>query len=59
MNAAWTLGFAALVPFLCLGLLLWLARLEDTLADGLRPATVTPEPATEPAAVATRSPGGI
>lgn len=55
MNEALMLTFAAAVPFLCLGLLLWLARLEDTLTDGLEspasrqsllePATV---PATEP-----------
>ncbi len=35
MNEAITLTFAVAVPFLCLGLLLWLARLEDTLTDGL------------------------
>jgi hypothetical protein len=59
MNPAWSLAFAALVPFLCLGLLLGLARLEDTLTDGLevpakpRPAKQRPAEAvarTEPAA---------
>ncbi|HEU4511495.1 MAG TPA: hypothetical protein VFR87_00160 [Nocardioidaceae bacterium] len=45
MNEALTLTFAVAVPFLCLGLLLWLARLEDTLTDGLEPATATREPA--------------
>lgn len=34
MNQAITLAFAVMVPFLSLGLLLWLARLEDTLTDG-------------------------
>lgn len=48
MNEAIALAFAAAVPFLCLGLLLWLARLEDTLADGI----VTPAPTAEPAPVA-------
>lgn len=44
MNEAITLTFAAAVPFLCLGLLLWLARLEETLTDGPEP-TVKLEPA--------------
>lgn len=47
MNEAAALAFAAAVPFLLLGLLLWLARLEDTLGDGL--ATQTPDPAAAPA----------
>ena len=60
MNEAWMLTFAATVPFLCLGLLMWLARLEDTLTDGLEtpkatrdavPATAA-EPAAAPAAAA-------
>lgn len=46
MNEAITLTFAVAVPFLCLGLLLWLARLEDTLTDGLEAPTPTREPAT-------------
>ena len=45
MDSAWTLTFAAAVPFLCLGLLLWLARLEDTLTDGLPAPRATREPA--------------
>lgn len=45
MESAWTLVFAAMVPFLCLGLLLWLARLEETLTDGLPGAKATREPA--------------
>lgn len=45
MNEAITLTFAVAVPFLCLGLLLWLARLEDTLTDGLPGSTATREPA--------------
>lgn len=44
MNEAITLTFAAAVPFLCLGLLLWLARLEDTLTDGLDGPKSTREP---------------
>lgn len=49
-----TLAFAAAVPFLCLGLLMWLARLEETLTDGLESPTATREPAAAPAvAVAT------
>lgn len=55
MNEALMLTFAAAVPFLCLGLLLWLARLEDTLTDGLEtPASrqsllePAPAPATAP-----------
>jgi hypothetical protein len=43
-----------MVPFLCLGLLLWLARLEDTLTDGLEVPTATREPA--PVAAAEASP---
>lgn len=49
MNEAWMLTFAATVPFLCLGLLMWLARLEDTLGDGLEAPKATLEPATVPA----------
>ena len=45
MNEAITLTFAVAVPFLCLGLLLWLARLEDTLTDGLDAPKATREPA--------------
>jgi hypothetical protein len=49
MNPAWSLAFAALVPFLCLGLLLGLARLEDTLTDGLE-VPAKPRPAKQRAA---------
>ena len=50
MNEAFALTFAALVPFLLLGLVLWMARLEDTLTDGLEPVKATTrEPAPEPA----------
>ena len=46
MNDAWSIAFAALVPFLCLGMLLWMARLEETLGDGLaEPAEPSPAPA--------------
>jgi hypothetical protein len=45
MNEAWMLTFAAFVPFLCLGLLMWLARLEDTLGDGLESPKATREAA--------------
>jgi uncharacterized iron-regulated membrane protein len=50
MNEAWMLTFAAFVPFLALGLVMWLARLEDTLGDGLESPKATREAA---AAVAT------
>lgn len=55
MNEALMLTFAATVPFLCLGLLMWLARLEDTLGDGLESAkaTLEPAPATAAATAAT------
>ncbi len=54
MNEGFALTFAALVPFLLLGLVLWMARLEDTLTDGLEPAQATgePTPAQEPARAA-------
>ena len=48
MNPAWTLSFAVLVPFLCLGLLLLLDRLEDTLGDGLDTSKVDRESAPAP-----------
>ncbi len=61
MNPAWSLTFAALVPFLCLGLLLGLARLEDTLTDGLdapaRPRAAKPRPA-DPTAPGVAQPVG-
>jgi hypothetical protein len=45
------LAMALAVPFACLGLLIWLARLEDTLLDADDPtvqsagaASATPEP---------------
>ncbi len=47
MNEAIVLAFAVAVPFVCLGLLLWLARLEDTLTDGLPAPKVPREPAPE------------
>jgi hypothetical protein len=43
MNEALMLAFGLTVPFLCLGLLLWLARLEETLGDGLEVAKATRE----------------
>lgn len=43
MNQAWSLTFALAVPLFCLGLLLLLSRLEDTLGDGLEEATSTAE----------------
>lgn len=56
MNEAWMLTFALTVPFLCLGLLMWLARLEDTLTDGLEAPKPTldaaPATAADPAAAA-------
>jgi hypothetical protein len=56
MNEALVLTFAATVPLLCLGLLMWLARLEETLTDGLE----RPEPAettTTASPVAVETPG--
>lgn len=49
MNEAMMLTFGLTVPFLCLGLLMWLARLEDTLGDGLESTKATLEPAPAPA----------
>jgi hypothetical protein len=51
MDSAWALVFAVAVPFLCLGLLLWLARLEDTLTDGLAAPKATRDPAVKCAPV--------
>lgn len=52
MNEAMTLTFAAAVPFLALALLLVLARLEETLTDGLEaPAKLEPAPAAATAPV--------
>jgi hypothetical protein len=56
MNEALVLTFAATVPLLCLGLLMWLARLEETLTDGLErpePAEPTASPVASPVAVET------
>lgn len=46
MNPAWSLAFAALVPLLGLGMLLWLSWLEETLADDVAAAQKrrTPKP---------------
>ncbi len=55
MSDAMTLAFAAAVPFLCLGLLMWLARLEETLTDGLESPKATREPAVAPAAAVATS----
>lgn len=48
MNQAWSLTFALTVPLLCLGLLLLLSRLEDTLGDGLEQAKATSDPVPAP-----------
>lgn len=45
MSEVVAVAFALAVPFLCLGLLLWLARLEDTLTEGLETPRATAEPA--------------
>lgn len=45
VNEAVTLAFAVMVPFLLLGLVLWLARLEETLTDGLESVKATRDPA--------------
>lgn len=58
MNQAWSLTFAFTVPLFCLGLLLLLSRLEDTLGDGLEeaatrdavPVTTSADTAEKPAA---------
>lgn len=55
MNEAMTLTFAAAVPFLALALLLWLARLEETLTDGLE----TPMQKLEPAPVIANAPADV
>jgi hypothetical protein len=44
MTEGWMLAFGLTVPFLCLGLLMWLARLEETLGDGLESPKATLEP---------------
>ena len=51
MNEAMLLSFGIAVPFLCLGLLMWLARLEETLGDGIESPKATREAA--PVAAAT------
>jgi hypothetical protein len=56
MNEALTLTFAAAVPFLCLGLLLWLARLEETLTDGVTPEPTAPVSPAAPVAPAAEAP---
>ncbi len=52
MNEALMLAFGLTVPFLCLGLLLWLARLEETLGDGLEVAKAAREATPADAAAA-------
>ena len=39
------IGASVLTPIACLGLLFWLARLEDTLVDDVRKAQHQPSPA--------------
>ena len=56
MNEAWMLTFALTVPFLCLGLLMWLSRLEDTLGEGLESPKATLEPAPAPAVAGESAP---
>ena len=58
MNPAWSLAFAALVPLLCLGMLLWLSWLEETLADDVAAAQKrrTPKPVLAIATPADTSP---
>lgn len=56
MNPAWSVAFAALVPFLCLGLVLWMARLEDTLTDGIVKPASDPEPLGSPLQVTAEVP---
>ncbi len=45
MSDVWQLGFALAFPVLCLLLVLWLGRLEDTLTRDVRRAQRQPEPA--------------
>ena len=40
MSIAWGVALATMVPFLCLALLLFLDRLEETLTRSRRPAPV-------------------
>jgi hypothetical protein len=61
MNGALALTFAATVPFLLLGLVLWLARLEETLTDGVEPSRgISAAPADRaPVAPAAEAPGTV
>lgn len=40
MSIAWGVALATMVPFMCLALLLFLDRLEETLTRSRRPAPV-------------------
>lgn len=40
MTIAWAITSAVLVPIACLGLVLWLERLEDSLTEALQAAGV-------------------
>lgn len=56
MTFAWSITCAALVPVACLGLVLWLERLEDSLAEALQvlaAGDVQSSPSMEPL------PGGV
>jgi hypothetical protein len=50
MNEAWSLTLALTIPLFCLGLLMLLSRLEDTLGDGLEEAAATTDAAPAEAA---------
>lgn len=63
MHPAMSVALAALVPFVCMALLLWLGHLEDTLTEDLGKAKrkamapVTPlEPATATVTAADSAP---
>ena len=45
MSIAWGVALATMVPFMCLALLLFLDRLEETLTRSRRP-TLKPVPTT-------------
>jgi hypothetical protein len=45
MHPALSVALASLVPLFCLGLLLWLARLEETLDRDVKATARRPEPA--------------
>ena len=45
MHEVWQIGFAMAFPVVCLGLVLWLGHMEDTLTRDVRRSAREPEPA--------------